>query len=104
MTQAASSLSSGVTRPLCFNNRDSRHQKPWFNLKIGSDRLPGTCLHAAASPVWPKIFSEKIFDICLNFHSIISIGVLGAMFMKHVAGPGNLQPIDLYFAARCWQA
>lgn len=72
--------------------------------KTGSDSLSGTCPHAAASPLSPRIISKKIFNIRLNFHGIISIGVLGAMFMKHAEGPGNLQPIGLYFAARCCQA
>lgn len=99
-TQAASSLSSRVTRPLRSNNGDSCRQRP------GSayNSLSGSRPHAVAAPASPGIVSKKIFNTCSDFHSIISIGVMGAMFMKHAEGPGNLQPIDLYFSARCCQA
>lgn len=58
--------------------------------KTASDSHSGT---ATAAPVTLGIIAKreekekKIFNIPLNFHGMISIGVSGAMFMKHAEGP-----------------
>lgn len=65
--------------------------------KTDSDSFSGIRLHTPVAPVSPRIISKKDFNMCLNFHSIISIGVMGSEFMKHAEGPGNLQPIGPYF-------
>ncbi len=103
VTQAASSLSSGVTRPLRSNNRDSRHQRRGST----ENRLRQLLWHSFSScrcSGMAKNHFYKDLRHMFEFHRISSIGVMGAIFMKHAGGPENLQPIGLYISARCCQA